>query len=66
LKWSGARCNGTQIPFNCLDIQLWNGTKLSLLRLGSERNERNYNILIPILPLFKNIEVEEIIKIGAK
>jgi hypothetical protein len=36
--------------------------KIPLRRLGSEQNGINYNIFIPILPLFKNMGVEKIIK----
>jgi hypothetical protein len=40
-----------------LDIHRWNGKKISLHRLKSERNVINYNIFIPILPLFKMIKL---------
>jgi hypothetical protein len=66
MELSGAGRNGTQISFRCLDIQWWNRIKLWLHHLGSEQNEINYNIFILILPLFKNMEVEEIIKCNKK
>jgi hypothetical protein len=47
MEWSGARQNET---------------KLSPHHLKSEWNRINYNIFIPILLLFKNMGVEEIIK----
>jgi hypothetical protein len=66
MEWSWAEWNWTKISFHCLDIQWWNETNLSLYRLGSERNEINYNFFFPILQLFKNIGVEEIIKRNKK
>jgi hypothetical protein len=53
MEWSGAEWNETQISFLCLDIQWWNGIKLPLHHLESERNGISYNIFIPILPLFE-------------
>jgi hypothetical protein len=64
MKWGGTEWNTNFIPL--FGYQWWNEIKLSLYRLGNEQNEINYNIFILILPLFKNMEVEEIIKCNKK
>jgi hypothetical protein len=55
MEWSGTEWNTNFVPLFGYSVMEWKN--LPLHHLESEQNKINYNIFIPIFPLFKKIKL---------